>query len=317
MIFLNSFFQLVEKGELSEASFVLGELLEKEPENEDFIAGYYAIRYWQNRETFVNQKSKIDFILKEWKHFEKRLKEKDYKYNAIIHSIKVYIIKKIANLIRNELEKEELSNIDVVLLNQIAVQLISINELEEAKEILYYSKRIRTDYSQTLFLLGDLYCIEAENTQENQLYSKGLTLIRDAYLLDTKSFPILDVHSKLIKEVIRELNFLYKEDEERIQFWLPCFLMIQSLRFHLRKLTVQEIFNIEEDIERLEKELPNVPNKFYEKTLARLIFFYLVIIHSLIYHYSDDNRLQVIIKTLEELSPNIFKDVAKIIFSES
>ncbi len=317
MILLNSFFQLVERGELSEASFILGELLEKEPDNEDFISGYYAIKYWLNRESLLNQKTKIDSLINEWKTFEEKLKERGYKYNFIIYSIKVFITKKIANLIKNKLTKEELNKNDNLIINQIAIQLVSIGELEQAKEMLYHSKRMNPDHLETFFLLGDLYCLEAETNQDDQKLSKGLSLIRDAYLIDNKPFPIFDIHSTIIKKIIAELNFLYEEDNERIQYWLPDFIMIQSFRYYLRKLTVEEILRLEEETQRLERELASIPKKFYEKALARLIFFYLVIIHSLLYHYSDDDRLKSLLNALKELSPKIYDDITKILFEET
>ncbi|MFN3604834.1 MAG: hypothetical protein ACK4UJ_09000 [Leptonema sp. (in: bacteria)] len=312
MTFLNSVFQLIEKGELSEASFILGEFLEKDPYNEDIISGYYSIKYWQNREFLLNQNHMNDSLLKEWSQFEDKLKEKNYKMNPITITIKAYIIRKIANQLKNKFEKEGLDNTDVDLLNQLAINLISIGEIDQAKEMLTYSKSIQSDNVQTLFLFGDLLCLESELQQDEVLISKGLSLIRDGYLLDNKEFPIHNMYSKILKDIYKELKFLY-EEENRIQFWFSNFIMLKALQFDLRKLTADEILKIEEEIERLEKELENVPKKFYEKTIARLIFFYLVVVHSLIYHYSNEERLQILLENIKILSPKIFNDLIKIL----
>lgn len=315
MTIINSVFQLLEKGEFSEASYILGELLEKDPENEDFISGYYSIKYWQNREPLLNQiQTKNDFLLKEWNQFEEKLKEKNYKVNSFVLTIKKFVIRKIANYIKNKFEKEGLDNNDVELLNQVSINLISIGDLEQAKEMLTYSKSIEPENVNTLFLLGDLLCLEAEILKQEQLCSKGLSYIRDSYILEIKNFLIQNINSKILMNILKELNFLYEEDEERIQYWFPVFIMVYSLHYDLRKLNAEEVIQIEEEIERLENELENVNKKFYEKTIARLIFFYLVIIHSLVYHYSNKERLQDLLEKLKELSPKIYNDIEKILF---
>lgn len=315
MTVIHSVFQLLEKGEFSEASYILGELLEKDPENEDFISGYYSIKYWQNREPLLNQiQTKNDFLLKEWNQFEEKLKQKNYKINSFVLTIKKFVIRKIANYIKNKFEKEGLDNNDVELLNQISIALISIGELEQAKEMLTYSKSIDPENFYTLFLFGDLLCLEAEILKQEQLYSKGLSLIRDSYILDIRDFLIENINSRILRNILKELNFLYEENEERIQYWFPVFVMEYSLHYDLRKLNAEEIIQIEEEIARLENELENVNIKFYEKTTARLIFFYLVIIHSLVYHYSNEERLKDLFERIKELSPKIYNDIEKILF---
>lgn len=311
----DSITHLLEKGEFAEAINLVGELLQENPEDLDFISAYFTIKYWQNREPLLyNLKNKsISFLMEEWDKFESKLKEKKYKHNPITLTLKKFIIQKIVLQLRNKFNKEGFEESDFPLLLSLAKQLLSLQDYASARELLYYYHQFHHHNSIVFFLLGDTFCLEAEIKGNVSLYYKGFSLIRDGYLIDANHFPIEDVQSKILNNIIKELKFLYEDQQQRIQAWLPVYIMLKSFYPEIRKLTVEEIQEIEEEIQRLEEELEEVSEKYYEKTLARLIFYYLVILHSLVYHYSDEERLNEILTNLEKLTPKIYNEVIKIL----
>ena len=311
----DSITHLLEKGEFAEAINLVGELLEENPDDLDFISAYYTIKYWQNREPLLyNLKNKpLSFLMEEWEKFESKLKEKKYKHNSITLTLKKFIIQKIVLQLRNKFNKEGFEESDFPLLLSLAKQLLSLLDYTSARELLYYYHQFHKHNSVVFFLLGDTFCLEAEIKGNPSLYYKGLSLIRDGYLIDANHFPVEDVQSKILNNIIKEIKFLYEDQQQRIQAWLSVYIMLKSFYPEIRKLTVEEIQEIEEEIQRLEEEIEEVSEKYYEKTLARLIFYYLVILHSLVYHYSDEERLNEILTNLEKLTPKIFNEVIKII----
>ncbi|GIX41647.1 MAG: hypothetical protein KatS3mg129_1380 [Leptospiraceae bacterium] len=309
---------LLEKGEFAEAINLVGELLEENPDDLDFISAYYSIKYWQNREHLLyNLKNKpLSYLIEEWEKFEAKLKEKKYKHNSITLALKKFIIQKIVQQLRNKFNREGLEDSDLPLLLSLAKQLLSLHDFNGARELLTYSKHLNDHNPVIYFLMGDTFCLEAEISGNTQLYFKGLSIIRDGYLLDANHFPLEDVQSKFLNNIIKELNFIYEGQIQRLQAWLSIYILLKSFHPELRKLTVDEIAEVEEEIQRLEKEILEVSEKYYEKTLARLIFYYLILIHSLIYHYSDDERLNEILIQLEKFSPKIYNEVMKILSKE-
>jgi tetratricopeptide (TPR) repeat protein len=310
-----SIIHLIEKGEFAESVNLVGQLLEENPEDLDFISAYYTIKYWQNREHLLyNLRNKpLSFLVEEWEKFERHLKERKYKHNIITFTLKKFIIQKVVLQLRNKFNKEGLEEKDLPLLLSLGKQLLSLQDFEVGRELLNYALKLQSYNPIIYFLLGDSFCIEGEISGNTNLYNKGLSFVRDGYLLDANNFPIEDIQSKFLNNIIKELNFIYEGQIQRIQAWLSVYIMLKSFFPELRKLTVDEITEIEKEILRLEKEIIEVSEKFYEKTLARLIFYYLVILHSLTFHYSDEERFNEILINLEQLSPKIHNEVIKIL----
>ncbi len=319
MLNYESITHFLEKGEFLESANLVGELLEESPDDIDLIIGYYSIKYWQNRENLIsNYKNKpIEFLLEEWEKFEAKLKEKHYKHNYLTLIIKKFIILKITQQLRNKFNKEGLEQKDFPFLVSLSKQLLSIHDFQSTKEILSYCIRLNSYNPLVYFYLGDTYCLEAELTNNIKLYSRGLSYIRDGFLIAANDFPIEEVQSRIITNIIKELNFLYEGQTERIQYWISVYILLKSFYPELRKLTPDEITDIENEIQRLEKELQSVSKKFYEKILARLVFFYLVILHSLLFHYSDEERFKEILEILEQISPKIYNEVIRILSKET
>ncbi len=308
----------LEKGEFLESANLVGELLEENPDDLDLIIGYYSIKYWQNREHLLSSyKNKpIAFLLEEWEKFESKLKEKNFKHNYLTLVIKRYIILKIIQQLRNKFNKEGLEQSDFPFLLSLSKQLLSLHDFQSTKEILSYCIRLNSYNPLVYFYFGDTYCLEAEITNNIKLYPKGLSYIRDGFLIDGNDFPIEEIQSRIITNIIKEVKFLYEGQSERIQYWISVYIMLKSFYPELRKLTPEEITEIENEILRLEKERQNVSKKFYEKILARLIFYYLIILHALLFHYSDEERLKEVLGILEYLSPRIYNEVIRIINKE-
>lgn len=315
MINYKTITHFLEKGDFFESANLVGELLEQNPDDIDLITGYYSIKYWQNREQFISayKDKPKEFLLEEWEKFESKLKEKNYKHNQLTLVIKKYIILKVIQQLRNKFNKEGLDLEDFPFLITLSKQLLSIHDFQSTKEILSYCIGLNSYNSLVYFYFGDTYCLEAELTNNNKLYPKGLSYIRDGFLIDANDFPIDEIQSRTLTNIIKEVNFLYEGEIERIQYWISVYILLKSFYPELRKLTPEEINNIENEIIRLQKELHIVSKKFFEKTLARLIFYHLVILHALVFHYSDEERLREILELLENLSPRIYNEVISIL----
>ncbi|MCS7205715.1 MAG: hypothetical protein NZ853_08455 [Leptospiraceae bacterium] len=304
----------IEKGEFFEASEVAGSILEESPDELEYIANFFATKYWLNREKFFREEKKnYDFLLKEWKKFESVLTEKGYPTTKVINQIKRYLLLKVKSNLENRQHKEGIEEHDFPLLLEIAKGFLSVHDVSNTKEILQIAKLIQPFHPQIFFLYGDLNFMEMERTGNFEYFSYALSFFRDGFLLSPDTLDFKELQSETIKKIIRELQFLYDKNTEKVHYWLPVSIMMKALPYNIRKLELDEIFNIEDEVSRLEQELPYVNVKYREKTLSRLLFFYLVILHSLLHHYSDNDRVQEILSQIQEYFPQLYLELLKIL----
>ncbi len=306
--------QHIEKGELFEASQIIGEFLENNPDELEFISGYFSLRYWLNRESYLIKLSDqiIKILIEEWNRFEALLKEKNLEAGIIFFEIKKYLFKRIANYYRNKFQNEGINLEEFPNLLILSEHLIDIKNFKGAREILLYCKMLESSKEYIFFLLGDVFCYEYDFTKNFELLIQGLTYFRDGFLIDFQKFPLTKIKSQIINDLVRQISFT-KNDEEKIKYWLPAYLHLKSFYPDIRKLTSDELMDVESEIAHLEKELTKSPKKFYDKILARLTFFYLVIIHNLLFFYDNQTLLEEILNSLENLNQSFYSEVIKII----
>lgn len=310
-----SIFQHIEKGEITEAVEETGRILEENPDDRESIANYYALRFWQNRESYLFSKnSRFDvFLLEEWNRFEELYRQGGFQTTRVFFALKKFILDRIRSLIDEKLQREGAGDEDISLLLELANQYHHAGEITKAKEILGYLIQFEREEAKVFFFFGDVFFSEYGYNGDRQSYVAGYSYLRDGFLVSPDDFSIYEMHSHFLQNFIQELLLLYDGDEGKVHFWFPVFLMLRALVLDLQKIPPEKIMEIEEEIERLEEELVEISAKYKEKVFSRLIFFYLVILHALLHHYDNEERMQEILERLKELVPGLHGEILSIL----
>jgi len=302
---------LLEAGDFQQAVAMFGDLLAKDPENQDLIAGFYTASYWQNRQSLLSDATnqELSLLLNEWSRFEKKLAEKKIVITPSVDSGMRVVLVQASKQLRHRFQDGNVGSDDLNMILQLAQSMIRLQDYQNAEDLLSFAIRLEPHRADALLMSGECKAILSQAQADQVKYEDGLGVIRDAFLL--KPVPVADItlyRSMPIHEIVAELTFRYSDDSERVKIWLSAEWMASIARFGgLRRLDHDEILQMEDECQRLSRDLPTLDERFREKAIARLSFYLLVLLHSLTHHYQNDQRFNEISNDLHNLRPALLQ----------
>ncbi|MBW7858024.1 MAG: hypothetical protein H3C43_07000 [Leptonema sp. (in: Bacteria)] len=304
---------LLAAGDFAGSVQLFGELLEQNPNESDLMSGFYAASYWQNRQTLLETvpigSQPGSYLIEEWRKFEKLLVAKNLSITESVNSAMRSVLSYASRQFRHRFQERTINKSDLDVLLQLSKNLLRLSEYRNARDLLGFAMHLDNHRSSTLMLLGESRVQIGLRENDNFEVDKGYSNIRDSFLLHPAPLLLDDYTSKPAVDIIEQMKRQIGADSiETITNWLPAEWMAAVLnRPNLRRLSSDEILQIEDESNRLEQDLPNMADRFIEKASSRLCYFSLVLLHSLVHHYDNSVRQSELIELINQLRPGLIR----------
>ncbi|MBU41993.1 MAG: hypothetical protein CMN76_02145 [Spirochaetaceae bacterium] len=294
----------LQAAHFEEAKSEFGTLLENDPENPEYKAGFYAAGYWANRKDQLSNPEPMrpgTGLMEAWDSFQELAEDKGFANTRSLRGVMKAVLGRAAEQYRQKFQKGGMAHPDFSDLEELGKCLIRIQDYGNAREILQYAKRIQPTRSAVHFLLAECFL----NEGESESAERGLGFYRDGFIIQPAQFDPNYAHSSLLQETLQQLAEEKDNDLDRILLWLPAYLMAHSQYPGLRRLNRDEISQLQRETHRLEKDLTTVMDKFKEKVQARLCFYYLALHQAAVFVYQDVEYAKELLDSLKELHPGL------------
>ena len=297
----------LESGDKKKAKEEFAFLLEREPENIEFQAGFFCAGWWLNRETntdsYAAGRSLASWLMREWDDFSQRAKERAYQNCLSFEKVMYFALNTAASNFRLAFQEENPSSSDPKLLKELSLCLFQLRDYENAIEILGYARKKNPHDPELSFLLGDALCSD-DSKKENM--DHGLSYYRDSFLIDPRVTKPAWITSPIAREVLRNLEKRYQKDLERTLDWFPAYLILSSFPHSLRPLKEVQLREIHLEIEHLLKEKKRGVEKYRDRICAILSFYLLVLIYQYKSYENEASQLYSYEEELRQVSSELY-----------
>lgn len=302
---MNAALAKLQSGEFEETWKLFGDLLESDPNNQEYLCGFYSSGYWNNRKNALEQikgvRDRGTFLYREWEKFQDDAEARNFSDCLTYRSVMQYILGNAAEQFRAAFQQEGGRIMDAELFLQLSLCLLKIEDYNNTVEILNYGRKIHPDNSHILLLLGEAYCCQ----RNKEALEHGISFYRDSFLLEhapeglsaMRSYPILDTISYL-KNSLEMPTSEWKE-------WFPGYLAAAYFLPGLKPFAARRVEEIERECRRLEDNLKTVIDKYKLRVSARLAFYYLLLMHHYIFAASDRTMELKYENSLREVAPEL------------
>lgn len=303
----------LETGDFTTARELFGHLLEEHPDNPEFACGLYTAGFWDNRReeiaSYKPGRSLGAYLKREWDSFEQAAEDRNYTSLNSYRIAMIRILGQAADQFRIAFQEEGGGSVDSSLLLELGITLMRIGSYKEAVEIFHYARRVvSVARAKIYFLLGESLI----STGISDNYPVGLSFYRDGCLVDSEDLDPLLIAVNPPAAVFHKLLKRYDNDLEKVRLWFGAHLHVQSMIPGLRTLHKDERDQILWETERLETELPRTAPKYQEKVLARLAFYYFILLYHYTFHEKDTDQGNLCEDRLKDLFPDLYEEYKQI-----
>jgi tetratricopeptide (TPR) repeat protein len=304
--------EAMSNGDLIRAKNLYGELLEKNPEEIDFICGYFTASYWENRKDILHPEKQgreaASQIMKAWDRFESIGEEKKFLNCKSYSAAMRYVFSLASENLRMAFQLQGAGSAsDTELLLELSRCLIRIENYPDAIEILQYARKTNRENPRILFMLGEAYL----SSEEPELRGRGISLYRDAFFLDPNALEISIITSLPVGEILKELYDVFEEDLKKVCEWLPAYLLADYFLRDLKPMSEKEIEQAVLEIRRLRKDMERVVEEYKSRVKSRISFYSLVLIHHFSYFEKDTSLVREYEGILQETDNILFERYKK------
>lgn len=308
---------LLASGDFGSATQAVGELLEANPDDADLMSGFYAASYWEHRQGLLqavpSDRSPGAYLLEEWAAFEARLREKKLENTPTVDAAMRAVLGLAARQYRHLFQDGRVGAADFDSLLQLSRSMVRLKDWNNARDLLLFTLKLQPNNTAALVLLGECRCLlgQAENDQAE--LDRGYGHFRDAFLLSPAPVDPERLSATLLHDLLHDLRFRFGPEEQgRATLWLPAEFMAAVFSCAgIRALHADEILQLEEESDRLERELDDLAERYQEKAAARLAFYTLVLLHALTHHYRQDEHRRFLLQRLGSLAPGLARRIQK------
>lgn len=298
--------ELLAAGRYAEAQDAFGALVEGAPTDVDFAAGFHASGWWNNRSD-VRQRQRAgralaDWLMREWDEYDELARNSGYNrapaYQAAMHAA----LRDAADNFRIAFQEEGAGSVDVEMLRTLAVCLIRLEEYNDSIDILNYALRKKGPDARLYFLLGEAWLSRGDS----EGLARGLSYYRDAFFLDHRAIDATIIDARPAAETLRQTLKEKNGDWDSLVEWLPARLMAYAFVGGLRRLSEREVRSLHAEVERLERDLNVVIERYRDRVRARLCYLYLVLIQFYTLQEKDRDIVEDFEDRLRSLSPESY-----------
>ena len=294
-------------GDFARAREDYGDLVENDPDNLEYICGFYTAGYWDNRKDRIGKlkpgRSRGDYLIKEWESYSNIATERNFPGCTTYVGAMKAILGMASEQFRVAFQEEGGAAVDGGVLEDLGRCLIRIEEYQQASEIMQYAVRMGRSEASLFFLLGEsLASMEDERSRK-----RGWSYYRDAGFIDPQKIDPALIGSEPASKVFGILYQARGENLERALEWMPAYLLSETFVAELRKLHPEEVEQLIYDCRRLNKERARVDERFADRVNARLSFYLLTLIHHYTFHEPIPDAVREFEDQLKEMTPALYQ----------
>ncbi|MCZ8157988.1 MAG: hypothetical protein O9264_17840 [Leptospira sp.] len=197
-------------GEFEKAKSLYSVLLDKDPEDLDFISGYFVASYWDNRLDLVLRtregKDRGKLLLEYFSLFESEAKKRNIQHTVAYSTCLRCILEEASNHLKLAYGWEGANALDTDALTELAICLIKIGDYKTALEVLPFSDPASRLSPHLKFYLAEAFCMSSREREGKEQYLS-------AFLDDPGLFPVELVQYAPLRQLISEARNVVSEEE--------------------------------------------------------------------------------------------------------
>ena len=264
----------LKEGEFENAKHIFFELLDIDPNNQEFIAGYYISSYWDNRiETILatrEGKDRGNLLVEMFNQFVTEITKRNFPKNETYESLTFCILSEASTQFRIAYQKEGMHGLDKNVLSNLAMCLIRIGDYKNARDILDYSKKFQDVSMQNLYY-------EAECLYHLGDHSRSRLYYRTAMLNNPDLLDLEIVKSEPLATAIMQLGEQF-ESQEEIREILPVYCLEKHFITEIRDYNREDVNQLFLEMMRLESNLNTEKPELKFKLNCRILHIGLTIL---------------------------------------
>ncbi|MBK8398616.1 MAG: tetratricopeptide repeat protein [Leptospiraceae bacterium] len=241
----------LREGEFENAKHIFFELLDIDPNKQEYVAGYYIASYWDNRiESILTTregKFRGNLLVEMFNQFVQEITKRAFPKNDSYESVTFCILSEASTQFRIAYQKEGMHGLDKNVLSNLAMCLIRIGDYKNARDILEYSKKFQDVSMQNLFYEAECLYHLGDHSRSRMYYR--LAMLNNPDLLNLEI-----VKSEPLTTAIMELGEQF-ESQEEIREILPVYCLEKNLIPEIRDYSREEVNQLFIEMMRLESNL--------------------------------------------------------------
>jgi tetratricopeptide (TPR) repeat protein len=237
----------IKEGEFEKAKTIFSELLDINPENPDYISGFYIASYWDNRlERILSSPEGKDrgLVLNSlFVEFETEFKNRRYITNSSYDAIIYCIVGESCSQLRTGFQKEGAYGFGKDNYLLLAKNLVRTEDYKNAFELMEFSKRF-------FELPAEYYFYKAECFYHLGDEKKSRILFRSTLLQYPDLFPFESIKSEPMSSSWLEISVKHNSLDIAREV-LPVFCLEKNLLPEIADYSRDEINNMYHEVQRL------------------------------------------------------------------
>ena len=237
----------IKDGEFEKAKKIFSELLDINPENPDFISGFFTASYWDNRlDTILNTpegKERGLTLNSLFLSFQTEYKSRRYPFNSSLDAIISCILGESCSQLRIGFQKEGIHAFGRENYLLLTKNLVRTENYKDAFELLEYSKRF-------FELPPEYYYFKAECFYHLGEEKKSIMLFRSTLLQYPELYPFEYIKSEPMYSAWIEVSINYPNENNAREI-LPVYCLEKNLLPELAEYSRDEINFMFQEIQRL------------------------------------------------------------------
>ncbi len=246
-------------GEFEKAKSLYSVLLDKEPEDLDYISGYFVASFWDNRLDLVLRtregKERGKLLLDYFSVFELESKKRNIQETVAYSTCLRCILEEASTHLKLAYRWEGANALDADSLTELAICLIKIGDYRTALEILPYSDTSTRISPHLKFYLAEAYCMVGREREGKEIYLAAFLEDPGLFHSELVSYPPL---RSLIEEAKKVVG------EEEICEYVPVLAWKTKLFLADKQATPEEIKVWQKELNRLYEALKKGTNKEFK-----------------------------------------------------
>lgn len=292
----------LKEGEFENAKKVFSELLDENPENLEYISGYYISSYWDNRLDSIlatrEGKDRGNKLVSMFNEFVNELTNRKYPKNNSYESVTQCILGEASTQFRLAYQKEGMIGMDREVLATLSMCLIRIGDYRNALDIIEYSRKYSDTTNQQLYYLAECYYHLGQQEKSEIYYRMAFINDPDLFNFDlVKSEPLLTAISELEETI---------PSKDKLREALPVYCLEKNYFSKLKDYTRDEVTDLFQEMVRLEPNLANERPDVQFKVQCRILQIGMTILDT--FHAQINPELSKKVKNkIYSIDPNILE----------
>lgn len=293
----------ISEGDFKKAVQYFDEQLGIDPNAIENIGGYFATRFWSNRQELIAKemvgKHRATFLLAEWDSFEEEADRRKIMSLPVVDLIMQYVFGLAAKNLRLVYQKEASRSIDPDFFSKLGLCLLRCKDYSNCIDVMEYAGSQYGSNPEFLFYLAESY-YRVNNLEKSKLYW------REALFLNTDKIEFALIETSFILDLIKQVDdFGYAADI--LLDWVFIYGLVYKTFDIYKSLSQLEVKNIFSDIQTLEKNYLRISPDLKEKVKTNLLKKYLYLLDYYQFQDKSSGYFSDIAQQVRELDEEVYK----------